>query len=474
MRFSQYFELDLPQAALDFVDVDLETDTPLFVDPYALSTRTDAFSVACAESVSNFFQELITAIRGSDRQKSLRLLSQLHEPNETCLGLSTGRSSGRGVGGLQSSQLHDSLSRSTAVKTGFVQDLADCELVVEGIGPDKISDITTNLIRKQLVEYTQAQCAAHGIQLTGTVPAGPTWNAATLRWDNEYVRLPVVNDRKIVLVPKFAVRWNTSLSHREYYNRFVLNFIQFNPDLFGGLAHLARSRRGTILRKELQEAFPCGKAFLLKFSQEHPDVFEDYKDAKAETPPPSHEDLQQTDRAELGRYFAKALQAVPLGRAGETRYHRLIAAILSYLFYPNLVTPEIEEDINEGRKRIDITYVNAAFSGLFRRFTEVTGRPAIKLVAECKNYSTDVANPEVDQVLGRFASHRSWLGFLMSRTIEDQDRLLKRCRDVARDHQGYIVALDDSDVLKMLEIDGRDGDAGVRDYLEMKFNLLTR
>jgi hypothetical protein len=35
-RVSQYFKLGLPQAALDFVDVDVRRDTPLFVDPAAL------------------------------------------------------------------------------------------------------------------------------------------------------------------------------------------------------------------------------------------------------------------------------------------------------------------------------------------------------------------------------------------------------------------------------------------------------
>jgi len=209
MKFSRHFRLDLPQAALDFVDVDLETDTPLFIDPYVLATRRDELSLQCADAVSSFFQELVTSIRAGDSRRAQLLLSHLHEPNETCLGLSTGAPSGRGVGGLQSSQLFSALSRSTAVQTGFVQDLADCELVVDGIGPDKISDITTNLIRRQLIEYTKAQCAAHGIVLTSTYPSGSMWNPQALAWENSYVQLPVVNDRRLLLVPKFIVRCHT-------------------------------------------------------------------------------------------------------------------------------------------------------------------------------------------------------------------------------------------------------------------------
>jgi hypothetical protein len=37
MEFSRAFGLDKTQAELDFVDVDLERDAPLFVDPFAIS-----------------------------------------------------------------------------------------------------------------------------------------------------------------------------------------------------------------------------------------------------------------------------------------------------------------------------------------------------------------------------------------------------------------------------------------------------
>jgi hypothetical protein len=41
-RFSTYYGLVKSQAELDFVDVPLETDIRLFVDPYALSVASVA------------------------------------------------------------------------------------------------------------------------------------------------------------------------------------------------------------------------------------------------------------------------------------------------------------------------------------------------------------------------------------------------------------------------------------------------
>ena len=41
MRFSEHFQLGMTQYELDFVDIPLETDIPLFIDPYAISIRND-------------------------------------------------------------------------------------------------------------------------------------------------------------------------------------------------------------------------------------------------------------------------------------------------------------------------------------------------------------------------------------------------------------------------------------------------
>ena len=104
-------------------------------------------------------------------------------------------------------------------------ELSDCELMVEGIGDDKISDITTNILRKMLIEYTQEQCQLHGIAMR-RVASGRLWDQERRLWTQGYTELPVVGGRKILLVPKESVRWRMSLTPHEYYNNFVLEFLQ--------------------------------------------------------------------------------------------------------------------------------------------------------------------------------------------------------------------------------------------------------
>src|SRR4051812_33643659 len=118
IRFSDYFKLGKSQAQLDFVDIPLETDIRLFVDPYALSIENDPWFAECNNLVVDYFQLVIDSIRTGDYQTAQRLLLNLHEPNDTHLGLSTGRPSGRGIGPKQAREIYNQLKDSKAVSTG--------------------------------------------------------------------------------------------------------------------------------------------------------------------------------------------------------------------------------------------------------------------------------------------------------------------------------------------------------------------
>ena len=86
MHVSEHYKLGLHQGELDFVDVSIETDTPLFIDPRALLlVRTD-WGQECVALVQDFFRSVLAAIKAGNASRAAALLGQLHEPNETRLG----------------------------------------------------------------------------------------------------------------------------------------------------------------------------------------------------------------------------------------------------------------------------------------------------------------------------------------------------------------------------------------------------
>ena len=85
-RFSDYFGISKGQSQLDFVDVPLDTDIELYVDPYALHVSPVDWLRSCGDLVANYFDVLIQALKAKDHTRAMSLISNLHEPNETRLG----------------------------------------------------------------------------------------------------------------------------------------------------------------------------------------------------------------------------------------------------------------------------------------------------------------------------------------------------------------------------------------------------
>ena len=117
--------------------------------------------------------------------------------------------------------------------------------------------------------------------------------------------------------------------------------------------------------------------------------------------------------------------------------------------YPSLCYPTKQHNIHEGRKRIDITYTNEARNGFFSWLS--LHYPSAIIFVECKNYGKEVANPEIDQLSGRFSPSRGKVGILTCRQIQDKKRLIQRCIDTAKDSRGYIIPLDDQDIIDLIK-----------------------
>jgi len=147
-----------------------------------------------------------------------------------------------------------------------------------------------------------------------------------------------------------------------------------------------------------------------------------------------------------GAVLIRRLDKIPPGPADAHAYHELIAQMLNQLFSPDLAGMKIEQKINEGRKRIDICFDNVAQSGFFHDLKITYQIKCPLVVVECKNYSNDPGNPELDQLIARFGQQRGYFGILICREINDRKTIISRCRDFVHAQQGHIIVLDDSDI----------------------------
>jgi hypothetical protein len=451
-KFSNAFNLGKTQPELDFIDVSLTRDNRLFVDPFVLSQKVDRWSQDAHRTVTTFFQLIVNEIRAGNDQRAKQLLMHLREPNETRLGYSRRRPQGAGIGDMQAEDLFEVLRDSSAIQTGFIQSLEESELMIEGISHDKISDLTTNIIRGELITYTGEQCTLHNIP-TQEVALSAHFDTDLMDWRADYANLPVYHNKPVLLVPKSLVRRSAAYKYPQYYQHFVLNYLQ-QEELGNPQSNLVRSLRNgrrVVYKKEIAARHPRSKEFLYAFSRQHPEVLREYRDwlTRMERDGVTQEVDEQDERLIAGA-LAHALRAIAPGDAQASEYHGLMTGVSEFIFFPSLVHPKKEHEINQGRKRIDILFENGATQGIFFNLPVVRHLPCAYVPFECKNYRTEVANPELDQLAGRFSVNRGKLGFLCCRNFQNRARFIESCRDTLRDDRGLIVPLDDETVQRLL------------------------
>jgi len=287
-------------------------------------------------------------------------------------------------------------------------------------------------------------------------------------WRQDYVRLPAVAQKRLILVPKFTVRRKMALNSQEFYSKHILNFIQ-EEEMQRGTA-LVRVLKGgghrPPTKKSLKERFPFSKDFLARFSEANLDVLSQYKklyaDLEGANGSLQHEDFDEHfDEAVFAKALALVLRAIPPGNADADRYHSFVIGALEFIFWPNLIYPRKEFPLHDGRKRIDITYTNAAQSGFFWRVHTAHNIASSLIMVECKNYSKDPANPEIDQLAGRFGTNRGRLGIMLYRTVDNYDLMCFRCRDTAQDNRGFMLPLGDEQVIEYLDLIAMDRRADI-------------
>lgn len=476
-RVSEIFNLGFGQGSLDFVDVDIFTDTALFLSPRALEVLGTDWGDECVHLVRSFFGEVMSLIKAGKNRAAEELLGELREPNETHLGLSVGKSRGRALGTESAQKVWEALSESEAAKSGLLKDLEDTALMIEGIGVDIISDVTTNIIRGPLIVYTQEMAKHYGIPLEPNVAAGHVWDPTKKAWVSVVADLPLTPEGKLLLVPKAAVRASPLYKAGDYYRHFVLTFLQ-EEEFKAGTSLVRFLRDGTPIppsKKSLAQKYGKGKAVSVEQTLANPEILDRYRTVMKKAPyaPLSAEEIADASNTAPPDWdeLLDAVLSVKPGKKTATEYERATEALFSALFTPDLAFPDRQSAIHNKKKIVDIRFTNVAPEGFFDWVANHYTAPHIWV--ECKNYSGEVANPELDQLSGRFSPRRGRVGILVCRNFDDKDRFLQRCRDTADDDRGYIIALDDDDLVELVR--ARADDTYWRNWplLRERFNGLV-
>jgi hypothetical protein len=455
MRVSQAYGLNRNQSTLDFLDINLVTDIPVFLDATAIRSLESPWGHELKATLNNFFNLVLSNIRNGDHDAARNLLASLSESNEYHLGLSTGRSRGHAFGAGSARTVWSALANDKSNVVDLLDTIEDSILLVDGIGKDMISDAISNILRGPFIRFTQDACGYYGIPLVDQIESGPLWDVKMGCWDSALVRLPCHEIYgRFILVPKNIVRHQITCDAHDYYRHHLLPVMQrYEISIRSRLVQHRKNLTPFVTKKDLMEKYGANKLAIARQTELHPDALAEYKrfNERNATAPLSHNqvsDFVKEDRTDWDA-FVDRLENLPTGRSSAGDYENLIEQIFTALFYPSLCNPDKQVDIHEGRKRIDITYTNEAREGFF--YWIKNQLPSLFIIVECKNYGGEISNPEVDQLAGRFSPSRGKVGILVYRSISDRVRLDERCKDTAREDRGWIVNIDDSDLIALIK-----------------------
>lgn len=245
MRFSEHFDLSGNQAQFDFVDIPLATDIRVFIDPYAITTTRTPWCIRCHGIVTDFFQNVLDALRAGDRDTAMALLCEMREDNRTRTGFSKGEPQGTGWGPEKAELLIDALMSSEAFASGLIEDIEDGALFADKVGRDTISDAMVNILHEPLAEYTREQCELYGVPMNAKEKM-KSWCPGN-GWVTIETELPVAHDRSILLMPRTIVRKDLSLRPDQFLTDFLNEYI--DPSNMNARRALEETLQGPIPTK---------------------------------------------------------------------------------------------------------------------------------------------------------------------------------------------------------------------------------
>jgi hypothetical protein len=476
-RVTGFLGIGRSQSEIDFVDVDIYGDVPLFVNPGALRKSHSEWAERCTMLMQDFMKVVIEYIRDDNTDEAYRLLLYLGEPNETHLGLSAkgGPAKGHAVGSEFAELIINAIQKSAAGRTGLIIDLEDTVMMIEGIGSDVISDITTNIIRGPLIEYTNEMCDLYGVDTSAfqSRQDQPVWDLDAHTWDQPDVTLPVANGRPLILVPKWIVRKQVNVDSyfRDYLRPFIVQRELEDPN--SEFIRVLKNKTRKPNLEQIQKEFGS-KAGIVKLLTDKPELYGKYRGAVNAGDP-----SKPSDQSVLGAVNAAPpnldtllaeIVALPVGAKAARAYETSVDRLFSAMFTPMLRYPRPQQPQNTGQKVLDVLWINAAESGFFSWVKDQCN--ASYIISEYKNYGSEIGNPEFDQLAMRFGPSKGQFGFLICRKIENREAAVKRAREIRTDKHGFIIALDDGDLSKLVD-SVKQGADSMFEYLVERFTQVA-
>jgi hypothetical protein len=228
MLFSEAFDIT-PTKRDDWFDPILDTDTPLFIDPFLIFKEQGSSEWAGAhDQLIGHFDTCFHLIAEGNRncasvpyKKALRLLT-FPEPKEICLGYTKSGTGGAGGGKEYAKLIAEAMEAAIDRGLTDLKHFEELGILNEGIGPDRISDFTCNVLRARLITYTKRVVTRHRLSTRPVKIPGAAYDPRRVAWITEIHQLPwnPYNNRAVLLVPERFLRDLPTINADDWWDNY--------------------------------------------------------------------------------------------------------------------------------------------------------------------------------------------------------------------------------------------------------------
>lgn len=183
ISFAKYFRIDARELQrMRILNPVLNVDTKLFIDPVLLDVSSNKeISKGASRSFHRYFEDVIKLLQASSQRgdiawRTARGRLRFREVKETCLGYGGSTIHGSAFGSKLSARLIETAKQIVDLGVTDPDLFKLLPLLEEGVGPDLISDLTTNVIVKDLARLTQSVTKKLGIRGCNFNIAGEIFN----------------------------------------------------------------------------------------------------------------------------------------------------------------------------------------------------------------------------------------------------------------------------------------------------------
>lgn len=248
MRFSEAFDIARGDDD-DWFDPHLTIDTRLFIDPLLLLEAGGDWAQAHDELIAHFVHcyELVARAIGPESVSAVtaRRLLTFPEPGEIGLGFTAEGTDGSGGGAQFARRMADGIAVAIAAGLTQPEHIEEIGILNEGIGADRISDATANVLKARFILYTQQVAQRHGVKLDPHEVRNARVVTDVGRWVKETVQLPTnpVTGKPIILVPRRILNELPTLNADDWFDSNLNSDIRGQLNLTVG----ARVRKSEIV-----------------------------------------------------------------------------------------------------------------------------------------------------------------------------------------------------------------------------------